>query len=228
MDLEKLETTPFQTAETRRRRSAMRVNLHRTRPSAHRERILGASMLVKIGVCVAALILVLVMEMFVFPREQGGHAAALEAQAPAVTDGGGTDETLGRLRFVDGGGLVGVFASGKRWHVPVEATGASLLDDARLLQLQAEAGSTVSLSAGGEVRAVGADLELGQYVRIHHGEDLESIYYHLSDICVEPGQPLLLGDTLGKVAGDGTLYLRIYQTGAPQDVETFVDVPDYS
>ena len=76
MDLEKLETTPFQTAETRRRRSAMRVNLHRTRPSVHRERILGASMLVKIGVCVAALILVLVMEMFVFPREQEADAAS--------------------------------------------------------------------------------------------------------------------------------------------------------
>lgn len=227
MDLKRLETTPFQTAQTRRRRNAMHVNLRRNKGAERKERLLGASMLVKIGVCAAALILVLVMEMFVFPREQGAHAPAAEANAPAATDGG-MDETLGRLRFVDGGGLVGVFASGNRWHVPVDATNAALLDDARLLQLQAEAGSAVSLSAGGEVRAVGADSELGDYVRIYHGEDLESVYYHLSDICVEPGQPLLLGDTLGKVAKDGTLYLRIYRTGAPQEVETYVEVPDYS
>lgn len=228
MDLERLETTPFQTAELRRRRSGMHVNLRRrTRArTIRRAPLIGASMLVKIGVCAAALLLVLALELFVFPREN--NAVEVGADAPTTTDGAGTGDVLGRLRFVDGGGLIGVFAGSTRWSLPVQASSAALLEDAQLLQIDAAAGEIVSASAGGEVRAVGEDPELGAYVRIHHGDDLESVYYHLSDIRVEQGQPLLLGDTLGTVPEDGRLYLRIYRTGAPQDIETYMDVPDAS
>lgn len=228
MDLERLETTPFQTAELRRRKSAMRVNLRRrTRSRAtHKEPLLGASMLVKIGVCAAALLLVLALELFVFP--QNGSAVEAGADVPSTTDGAGTDEVLGRLRFVDGGGLVGVFAGYTKWSMPVDATATALLEEAQLLKIDAAAGTKVNTNAGGEVRAIGEDPTLGAYVRIHHGDDLESVYYHLTDIRVEQGQPLLLGDTLGTVAEDGLLYLRIYKTGAPQDIETYVDVPSIS
>ena len=228
MDLERLETTPFETAEPRRRGSGMHVNLRRrTRArSAGQTRRVGASMLVKIGVCAAALLLVLVLEVFVFPHEN--EAVEAGAEAPAPTDGANTEDVLGRLRFVDGGGLIGVFAGTARWNLPVEASAAALLEDAQLLELEAPAGEVVSISAGGEVRAIGEDPELGAYVRIHHGDDLESVYYHLQDIRVEEGQPLLLGDTLGTVPEDGRIYMRIYQTGAPQEIETYIDVPDIS
>ena len=94
------------------------------------------------------------------------------------------------------------------------------------LEIGAAAGASVSASAGGEVRAIGEDPALGPYVRIHHGEDLESIYYHLSDIRVEEGQPLLLGDTLGTVPEDGKLYLRVLKTGAPQQIDRYMSVPE--
>lgn len=230
MDLEKLDTTPFETSEFRRRRSGIYANLRRRAANggrrARRQPAVGASMLVKIGVCAATLVLVLVLELFVFPTDRS--ATETGADAPAATDGTGTGETPGRLQFVDGGGLIGVFAGSAKWSLPVSAHAAQLLEDDQMLELDADAGAIVSASAGGEVRAIGEDPALGPYVRIYHGEDLESIYYHLSEIRVEEGQPLLLGDTLGTVPEDGKIYLRIYRTGAPQDIESYVDVPQVS
>ena len=180
-------------------------------------------MLVKIGVCAGVLLLVLALELFVLPSDR--TAVETDADAPAATDGG-ADGTPGRLQFVDGGGLIGVFAGSARWSLPVQADTAAVSEEGELLEIGAAAGASVSASAGGEVRAIGEDPALGPYVRIHHGEDLESIYYHLSDIRVEEGQPLLLGDTLGTVPEDGKLYLRVLKTGAPQQIDRYMSVPE--
>lgn len=224
MDLEKLDTTPFEAEEFLRRRSVRRRTAQagraRRRPAGRR---LGASMLVKIGVCAGVLLLVLALELFVLPSDR--TAVETDADAPAATDGG-ADGTPGRLQFVDGGGLIGVFAGSARWSLPVQADTAAVSEEGELLEIGAAAGASVSASAGGEVRAIGEDPALGPYVRIHHGEDLESIYYHLSDIRVEEGQPLLLGDTLGTVPEDGKLYLRVLKTGAPQQIDRYMSVPE--
>jgi len=225
MDMKRLDITPFETVETRKRTYAMHVDLHHKTARKRKRKTVGTSMLAKIGACAAVLVLVLVMEVYLSPQEP----AVMETSAGVTnTDESNSEENLGRLQFVDGGGLVGVFAGRSTWHLPVSASEVNLSEEAQLLELRAEAGSEVSLSAGGEVRAIGEDTVLGDYVRIHHGNDLESIYYHLTDICVEKGQPLLLGDTLGKVGSDGLLYLRIYQTGAPQPIEDFISVSKQS
>ena len=169
---------------------------------------------------IAAALLTALEEASAWPARDG-----LPRFSPAATDGG-ADGTPGRLQFVDGGGLIGVFAGSARWSLPVQADTAAVSEEGELLEIGAAAGVSVSASAGGEVRAIGEDPALGPYVRIHHGEDLESIYYHLSDIRVEEGQPLLLGDTLGTVPEDGKLYLRVLKTGAPQQIDRYMSVPE--
>ena len=71
MDLEKLDTTPFEAEEFLRRRSVRRraaqAGRARRRPAGRR---LGASMLVKIGVCAGVLLLVLALELFVLPSDR--------------------------------------------------------------------------------------------------------------------------------------------------------------
>jgi murein DD-endopeptidase MepM/ murein hydrolase activator NlpD len=184
-------------------------------------------MWVKIGVCMVVLTGVILFEVFLINR---GSEEEPAVQAAATEDATGTEseDTLGRLRFVQAGGVTSVFKVSQRWNAPVSILAKDKLEDNTLLRLTAEPGSAVQASAAGEVVAVSADDELGPYVRISHGSDLESVYYGLSDITVEAGQPLSPMDTLGKVSAGGTLYVRMRRAGSPIDPEDFIDTSGVS
>jgi len=180
------------------------------------------SMVAKITICMAILALVILAEAFLL---RGGQGNVVETAVTDQQDTGETDEeVLGRLRFVEAGGVKSVFAVSQRWDMPVSYSEASNIEDETTLFLRANAGENVRLSAAGEVKSVGTDEILGDYVRISHGGELESVYYHLSNICVEEGQPLSAKDVLGKVAADGTLYVCILQNGSPVNPETYLNV----
>ena len=52
------------------------------------------------------------------------------------------------------------------------------------------------------------------------------MYYHLADVKVEVGQPLLAGDTLGSVAEGGDVYVKVLQAGSPMDPSAFLDLEE--
>ncbi len=218
-----IDLEPFRTREPQR--SANVAAWDRTSVWVRRKRRVetrAGSMIAKITICMAILALVILAEAFLL---RDGGARVVET---AVTDqqgaGEGDEDVLGRLRFVEAGGVKSVFAVSQRWDMPVAYSEAKNIEDETTLFLRAREGETVYLPAAGEVKSVGTDEILGDYVRVSHGGELESVYYHLSNINVEEGQPLSAKDALGKVAADGTLYICILRNGAPVNPATYLNV----
>ena len=188
-----------------------------------KDRVRLGSMMAKIGVCVGLLAAVLLVQVFILKQDAAG---VKQVSTDAAHESGAAEEedVLGRLRFVESGAVKSVFAVSQRWQLPMRGTIADLQQEDTRLCLTALSGDVVSCCAAGEVRATGRDATLGDYVRVNHGNDLESVYYHLTDICVEEGQPLMAHDTLGLVAGDGKLYVDILLSGAPQNPGDYLDI----
>lgn len=177
----------------------------------------GGSMAVKIGLCALAAALALVIRI----AERRRAAEEQTVSASVSQDERDEGEALGSLHFVDAGELrvLGL----DKWTAPVAASSVELLDDERMLGLTAT-GDEVRNCCLGEVRQVAEDAELGLYVRIAHGSELETSYYGLSKALVEPGQVVQAGDTLGTVEIGRRLLLTVRRSGAPQNPVSYVDV----
>lgn len=67
----------------------------------------------------------------------------------------------------------------------------------------------VVATARGVVARTGHDKGLGRFVKIMHGNGYETTYGHLSEVWVQPGQVLDLGETLG-VAGQTGLATGVH------------------
>ncbi len=82
-------------------------------------------------------------------------------------------------------------------------------------------GTPVLAAAQGVVESAGYDGAKGNAVVLRHGEILTH-YYHLSEINVEQGQPVEVGDQIGKVGSTGNstgphLHFAVQQDGAFED-----------
>lgn len=71
----------------------------------------------------------------------------------------------------------------------------------RGLDLEAETGQPVSAAADGVVALTGGFYYAGNCVYLDHGQGLVTMYFHLSEVRVEPGQRVARGQVLG-LAGD--------------------------
>lgn len=228
MRIDEMEVTSFSTQEPQRRGYAP-VRYGRTARGRRTVQTRAGSMLAKIGFCLAVLALAVLAQ-----RYAQNAGTTTRTALTASTDAGErkdreteeAEDVLGRLQFVDAGGVRSVFAASQRWNMPVPDGRTHLAENDTLLEITSAAGETVSVAAAGEVRAISNDAALGDYIRIHHGGDLESVYYNLKDIRVEVGQPLLARDTLGLVGDTGVLYVSIAQSGVPQQPEAYLDIPD--
>lgn len=67
----------------------------------------------------------------------------------------------------------------------------------------ANGGTAVSAFASGKVIAVGKDEGYGNYIVISHGAEAETLYAHLSRICVSEGEEVELGQLIGQVGATG-------------------------
>lgn len=219
--------TPFSAIEPRRAdaQAAYRQqrNAYAARQGAVRSR--AGSMLVKIGVCAGILALAFALEVWILDPPGGERSAAIETDAAANGSDEGDGEALGRLKFVStGGGVRSVFRVSQRWELPVRRTGDAVLDEQkRLLSVPTDAGSTVTCPAEGRVSAIGTDAVNGTYVRIDHGSDLESVYYHLGSVSVEEGQSLSWLDTLGTADETGVVRIEILRNGISIDPTAYLD-----
>jgi murein DD-endopeptidase MepM/ murein hydrolase activator NlpD len=71
------------------------------------------------------------------------------------------------------------------------------------LDIMAEENAVVVSAARGMVTEQGWDNDLGQYVRVNHDFDVETVYGHLSRATVKVGDQLGKGDPLGVVGSTG-------------------------
>ena len=220
-----LSMTPFSTFDPQQRERAryQRNTFRAWTRRRERERVRAGSMIAKIGMCLLLLGAVVLVQIFILEQDALEPRRTLEASSSGEAEEENDDDVLGRLRFVESGAVKSVFAVSQRWLSPVQAGTPSLQKEDTLLCLASKPGETVATAAAGEVRAIASDAVLGDYVRINHGGELESVYYNLADIRVEEGQPLLARDTLGTVGGGGTLYVAVLLSGVPQNPADYLD-----
>ena len=167
---------------------------------------------IKVGLCVGVLALAFIVRAF------GVGAPKTEtAEVSSVSDGTAESdgESPGRLHYVE--------ASGSKWSAPVRANDIELMQNGNLLRFTFGGGSVASCMDG-SVFAVGTDETYGNFVRIRSSDDIEAVYYGFEEIGVKEGAAVRAGEALGTVAAGRSLYLKVYENGAPQDPTAYVDL----
>lgn len=228
MALERMGVQPFHTEEVggkpRIRRNPDQSFSSKQRSSVSRKHSrsfkIPASMLVKIGVCAGACALMLVLKELDTPIA----AQMVSGMRSAVNEETDITEMLGKLQFVELPNALEVFSNNGKMALPVSAPQVLLEPEAQYVMWEGAPNAKVSAAAAGQVRAVGEDALLGPYVRLMHANELETIYYGLSTIQVEEGQPIRRHDTLGELGEDGTLRLHVLLAGKPQSPVQYLDL----
>lgn len=224
--MQRMNTTPFTledpNAAPRVRQFPAFYKPHRRKQVKKSEGKVHVSgqLLVKIGICAVACALILSMKALEIP----GTEQMVSGVRTAINEESNLDEMLGKLEFVDLPDTLEVFSADGKLAVPVNAPNVSVEPVQKYAIWQNAPGAEVVASAAGEVRAIGEDSMLGQYVRLMHPGDLETIYYGLETINVEEGQPIKKRDTLGTLGEDGMLHLSVLLAGEPQSPDTYLDL----
>ena len=169
-------------------------------------------MAIKIGLCAGVLALAFIVRAFGV-----GAPKAQTAEASSYSDG--TSETdqaqPGSLKYVD--------ATQAKWAAPVRANDIELILEGRMLRFTAGA-SEVSACAQGKVLTVGTDAAYGNFVRIQTESDCETVYYGLETVSVREGDAVSANDLIGTVSVGRSMYMRVYENGAPVDPTGYVDL----
>ncbi len=178
----------------------------------------STALMIKLGVCAAVCVMALGLRLINIPATE----QLAQDVKQAITTEIDVDETIGKLRFVDGDvvaddGTAMVFGA-LNVTLPVQGEVREQFGEngsSGVLFACTEGAAGVAC-ADGVVEALGTDEIRGQYVRVRHAAGLETFLYGLAEVAVEQGQPLKSGDILGKSAGD-SLYFEARVNGAPQD-----------
>lgn len=93
--------------------------------------------------------------------------------------------------------------------------------------LGAQMGSDVVSFAGGTVYASGDSTSYGLYLIVDHGDGVQTMYAHLSEILVSQGETVKLGQVIGKVgdtgnATDPCLHFELTKDGVYLDPEYYI------
>ena len=95
------------------------------------------------------------------------------------------------------------------------------------LDIQAKHGSAVTASGTGTVKFAGQDKELGNMIVIDHGNGVESVYGHNSELLVKTGDTISSGTQIAKVGSSGRtngshLHFEIRQNGLSINPEPYL------
>ena len=176
--------------------------------------VYAASMLIKLGVCAAALVAVLLLKLVQAPVQGNGYALTQDGDARGQDE---FDEMLGKLRFVELPGILEVFAPDERMALPVAAKACTLMAEDTLLKLEVEENQSVKAALAGKVKAVGESEQYGLYVEMVLDNGLEVACYGLSSVSVETGQPVAQSDDIGETEGGSAIFLGLKENGRPQN-----------
>ena len=97
----------------------------------------------------------------------------------------------------------------------------------RGLDLAATRGTPIKVSSIGIVSDLGNNAELGKYVRVSHLLGLSTLYAHLSEIYVKPGDAVARGQIIGRMGSTGRssgthLHFEVRRSGVTVDPRPFL------
>jgi murein DD-endopeptidase MepM/ murein hydrolase activator NlpD len=95
------------------------------------------------------------------------------------------------------------------------------------LDLRGDTGEPVHVTANGRVSMAGRDGGYGNMVEVDHGNGFATRYGHLSEIDVKVGQPVRIGETIGRIGSTGRstgphLHYETRINGEPVDPQKFL------
>ena len=95
------------------------------------------------------------------------------------------------------------------------------------IDIAASYGEDVVAVHSGKVEKTGYDDSNGNYVILSHGNDITSVYIHLSEITVNEGEPIASGGIVGKVGATGLatgphLHFEIKEKGKSVDPAKYI------
>lgn len=143
------------------------------------------------------------------PSSQHGIIEERLAVVPASARVGGYGLTVPLLRPIEG-----TLTSGYGQRIsPID--GEPEFHPA--VDLAAPEGTPILAALGGQVEETGVSEIYGNYVKLRHGLNLETMYAHCSKILVEEGQQVEQGETVALVGATGRA------TGNHLDFQLFID-----
>ena len=145
------------------------------------------SMLIKLGLCVAACTIVLFMCISGTTQEVSSNNDSTHEN----------EDTFGRLKYVEFPGIAEVFAISKDSASPVEYSKIEYINNGKMACFYVYDGSNVKCIDAGVVYEIGYSDVRGNYVSIKQEDGRVASYYGLRQVIVELGQPLYKGDRLG-------------------------------
>lgn len=135
----------------------------------------------------------------------------------AVRDGSGASLELRLARMV----MRGEFVSGFGWRRHPMGGGGAHHDG---IDIKAPRGAPVRAAAAGIVVHIGWGRAFGRYVRVRHGDDLETLYAHLARVpkSLKAGHRVTPEDVIGFVGSTGRstgphLHFEVRRDGKPLD-----------
>lgn len=96
------------------------------------------------------------------------------------------------------------------------------------IDFSAEAGTEIHAFADGTVLEAGFDASQGNYLLIDHGNGLQSLYAHCSELYVQAGEPVEKGAVIASVGSSGYatgsfLHFELRKDGAPIDPKPYLN-----
>lgn len=97
----------------------------------------------------------------------------------------------------------------------------------RGLDIAAPTGTPIKAAAGGTVTTAGYNSSYGNMIIISHGNGVQTVYGHCSQLSVSAGQKVTQGQTIGKVGSTGNstgphLHLEVRVNGVLQNPQNYV------
>lgn len=178
--------------------------------------------LAKLGTCVGICALMLALKAIDTPLTQG----FVQGVKTTITAETNVDDMLGKLKFVEVSEEASqVFDPDMTFVAPVTGVQKGKFGEGgrQGVELQAQPGTNVVACADGVVMAVGVDDKMGNYVRLQHAKKLETYCFGIAGVCVEEGQPLKMGDLLGRVQENGIINVEMHVNGRPRDPQTLFE-----
>ena len=101
------------------------------------------------------------------------------------------------------------------------------------LDIAADAGSPIAAMYFGIIREIGENDSYGKYIKIDHGNGIEVLYAHCSEILVQKDAVIRAGETVAKVGstGDSTgphLHVEVRVNGVAYDPAYVVPMDEYA
>ena len=172
--------------------------------------------LIRLGVCAAAFMGILGIKLAV----GGGVLAAANDISDKRDTGTNTEESLGKLKFVELPSIIEVFAPSDAAVLPAAVLSFEMTEEG--VTLVTTAGAEVVSPVDGSIRDVGEDRTLGKYITVSADGDIELVLYGFGDIDVEKGQPVRKRQKLGTTLGSA-LSIKAFRAGRPIDVSDILD-----